>query len=97
MVIRLSQDAQAKCSSEKERVISNLAGYSFFYKNNTTLSSLFGIKTNLTTNRLKTFFIMWSLDRILVDAYTFLVNIPIIVIIILGLLGVFDKNENEKS
>lgn len=40
---------------------------------------------------------MWSLERILVDAYVFLVNIPIIVIIVLGLLGVFDKNENEKS
>lgn len=40
---------------------------------------------------------MWSLERILVDAYIFLVNIPIIVIIVLGLLGVFDKNENEKS
>lgn len=40
---------------------------------------------------------MWSLERILVDAYTFLVNIPIIIIIVLGLLGVFDKNENEKS
>ena len=40
---------------------------------------------------------MWSLERILVDAYTFLVNIPIIIIIVLGLLRVFDKNENEKS
>ena len=40
---------------------------------------------------------MWSFGRILVDAYIFLVNIPIIVIIVLGLLGVFDKNENEKS